>query len=850
VSKKDPPSAVKRTSLDQPTLAPSDLTGDSTDFELAKAGETIDIPNQIGDYRIERLIGAGGMGRVYLALHGRMERTVALKTLSASRMGDEKSIERFYSEIRAAARLLHPNIVTAFDAGEVDGIHYLAMEYVEGRTLSAIVAERGPLSVVEAVDVLRQTAQGLLYAHRAAIVHRDIKPGNLMQAAGNVVKLLDLGLATMAADSRGKLESGRLIGTVEYMAPEQLDAADRADARADIYALGATFYFLLTGRTPYEGELLEQVRGHREGLVPDLCAVRQDVDVRLDHVLRRMMAKRPQDRYASLSELLEDLDHWRSSEGSWLAGYGSETAHAETPTNGGDTTSTASSDVIGIDLGMFYGCAAKANPTGELVALNAGGHGKPLLRLALASDKDQLVIGDRALDYRTRHPERVTHCLPLYIGQAIVQRRVAEECCPPEVLLALMLRRLSANAWTDKAPPRAAAITVPSCYDQIHRRSILQASQVAGMHEVRLIDRSIAAAQAVLMDRFTKDPRAITEVPRNQLVVCITGNTTEVVLLRRVGGRLQQLAIAGTWHTGMLSWQQKLVDLASEQCVRKYGFDPRRSLSDASELQVACERALNQLLLHASAPVQFVAGHKERELEVSRDALFAVGREWLDEFRAMLEHVRHDEPIGEEPIHECITVGLMAKMPPVRKILRQAVGADAQFLSLERTDLARGAAVAVAGELPGRSGIPLPPQFCTPHDLGVVVNGTKGTKKRVLPIVPKGTVLPARTNRKLTSGLEGKQPSTLNVVESIGWNATNWRSLGSHRLPRPQTAMPVEIGFEVDSNGLLSIRVRDPGTGHTDRLPPLPSPTLSRTDIAQWHDWLDGLDASRSGVFS
>lgn len=854
MSETDPPSnepaSGQRLINEQPTLAASDATNDAGDFDLHAA---VDIPQEIGEYRIERLIGSGGMGRVYLAMHGRMERIVALKTLAAERMGSDKSIGRFYSEVRAAARLLHPNIVTAFDAGEAHGFHYLAMEYVDGPTLSTIVAESGPLSVPVAVDILRQAATGLLYAHRASIVHRDIKPGNVMRAPNNVIKLVDLGLATVGADARDQLESGRLIGTVEYMAPEQLDQADRADARSDIYALGATFYFLLTGQTPYEGPLLEQIRGHREGPVPDLCAVRHDVDVRLDHVLRRMMAKRPQDRYASLAELLEDLDHWQHGDPQRSGVLVVEQSIAETPTRFSDTTSTASSDVLGIDLGMFYGSAAKANPAGHIEPLFAGGNGKPLLRLAIGSRREQVFFGTRAMAYRNTHPHRVTHCLPLYIGQAIVERRVAGECCPPEVLLAMLLRHLAENAWTDQAPPRAAAVTVPSCYDQIHRRGMLQACQVAGMQEVRLIDRSVAAAQAVLMDQWTEDPASLSIEPQNQLVVCIVGNTTEVVLLRRVGGRVQQLAIAGRWHTGVLNWQQKLVDLAAEQCVRKYNVDPRRRLPDATALQIACERALNQLLLQSTTCIRFTAEDELRELDISRDAMFAVGHAWLSSFGEMLRQVTTDERLEGQPIHQCITVGLMAKMRPIRRMLQAAVGPQTTFVALERPDLARGAAIAVAGELPGRDGIPLPPLACTPHDLGVLVHGEQGDKKHVRPIVPKGTALPARTHRRLTPGQDADYPQTLSVAEATDWEATKWRSLGSHRLsPASQSSQPsaVELGFEVDSNGLLAIRMRDPASGQSDRLPPLPQPTLTPAEIHRWRQWIKNLGVFRGGVFS
>jgi hypothetical protein len=185
---------------DEPTreFSSSDGGSDSLQFNSTNAfgGE---VPDQIGDYAIRELIGAGGMGQVFLAEHTRMQRIVAIKMLPVERMADAAAIGRFYDEVRAASRLMHPNIVTAFDAGEDKGVHYLAMEYIDGHTLTDIVAKKGPFSVGEAASAIRQAALGLLHAHRAGIVHRDVKPGNLMRANDGTVKVLDLGLARISS---------------------------------------------------------------------------------------------------------------------------------------------------------------------------------------------------------------------------------------------------------------------------------------------------------------------------------------------------------------------------------------------------------------------------------------------------------------------------------------------------------------------------------------------------------------------------------------------------------------------------------------------------------------------------
>ncbi len=203
-------------------------------------------------YRVLALLGAGGMGAVYKAEHRLMERLVALKVMAARLLGNAAMVERFRREVKAAARLAHPNIVTAHDAEQAGDLHFLVMEYVEGTDLARVVAERGPLPVGEACDYVRQAAMGLQHAHEHGMIHRDIKPHNLMLTPQGTVKMLDFGLARLAGEAGsqpgGGTAQGTVLGTVDYMAPEQADDAHQADIRSDIYSLGCTLYHLLSGR--------------------------------------------------------------------------------------------------------------------------------------------------------------------------------------------------------------------------------------------------------------------------------------------------------------------------------------------------------------------------------------------------------------------------------------------------------------------------------------------------------------------------------------------------------------------------------------------------------------------------
>ena len=242
----------------------------------------------LGEYLIEDKLGAGGMGMVFRARHRTMDREVAIKILSQSMSQDPVAIERFYSEVRATAKLMHPNIVTAFDAGcyraKDTQVHYLVMELIRGEMLSQRMTTAGSFSAQAVIDIVAQAASALEYAHSQGIVHRDIKPSNMMLTSQNVLKILDFGLAVLR-DRRNEdsvLKSSQIIGTVEFMAPEQINTPDRVDHRCDLYSLGATIFYLLTGRPMFQGELVQTALAQVHRKPQALYEVRSDVDIRLD----------------------------------------------------------------------------------------------------------------------------------------------------------------------------------------------------------------------------------------------------------------------------------------------------------------------------------------------------------------------------------------------------------------------------------------------------------------------------------------------------------------------------------------------------------------------------------------
>jgi serine/threonine protein kinase/CheY-like chemotaxis protein len=268
----------------------------------------------IGNYQVLDRLGAGGMGTVFKARHRRMKRVVALKLLSRSVAQSEKFVQRFQREVEAVAQLSHPNIVMAYDADEAEAGHFLVMEFVNGRDLASEVQQRGPLPVAEAVDCITQAARALEYAHGQGIIHRDIKPANLLRDMSGDVKVADLGLARFSdqfsrhEEMAALTQAGSIMGTIDFMPPEQALGLTNLDHRADIYSLGCTLYFLLIGGPPYPGPTMMAILlKHREGPIPSLRSARGDVPAALDELFRRMVAKKPEDRPASMSEVVGGL---------------------------------------------------------------------------------------------------------------------------------------------------------------------------------------------------------------------------------------------------------------------------------------------------------------------------------------------------------------------------------------------------------------------------------------------------------------------------------------------------------------------------------------------------------------
>jgi beta-lactam-binding protein with PASTA domain/predicted Ser/Thr protein kinase len=261
-----------------------------------------------GRYQVVRKLGAGGMANVYLAEDQELGRRVAIKILNDRHAGDEQFVERFRREAKNAAALSHPNIVSIYDRGEAEGTYYIAMEYLDGRSLKELIVQRGPAPVTVSVEYARQILSALRFAHRHGIVHRDIKPHNVLVDAEGRVKVTDFGIARAGASQM--TEAGSIVGTAQYLSPEQARGTD-VDQRSDLYSLGIVLYELLTGSLPFNGDTPVEIAMKHLSTIPEApSAKRPEVPRDLDLIVTRALAKDPDDRYQSAEEMDADLERF------------------------------------------------------------------------------------------------------------------------------------------------------------------------------------------------------------------------------------------------------------------------------------------------------------------------------------------------------------------------------------------------------------------------------------------------------------------------------------------------------------------------------------------------------------
>ncbi|MFM8892233.1 MAG: serine/threonine-protein kinase [Planctomycetia bacterium] len=302
-------SAAAREDVPDATVISSRPAGEVRQTSVAEIGRSLE-GRSLGPYRLERFVGGGGMGAVFRALDTTLDRIVAVKVLSRQQSDDEEMLRRFRNEAQSAARLDHENIGRVHAVGTDDGWHYIVFEFIEGTNLRDVVQRDGPFGVARTIDVTIQVADALEHASQRNVVHRDVKPSNIIITPGGRARVVDMGLARLhhMAGEQDLTVSGMTLGTFDYISPEQARDPRSADVRSDLYSLGCTMFFMLVGRPPFaEGTMVQKLLAHQQDSPPSIESLRPDVPKRLGEILTRLMRKEPDDRYQRPADLMADL---------------------------------------------------------------------------------------------------------------------------------------------------------------------------------------------------------------------------------------------------------------------------------------------------------------------------------------------------------------------------------------------------------------------------------------------------------------------------------------------------------------------------------------------------------------
>ncbi len=808
----------------------------------------------IGEYILLDCIGVGGMGEVYRAEHRTMKRQVALKLLGQSIAHKPDVIDRFFQEIRAVARMMHPNIVTAFDAGTQNGTHYLVMELVDGELLSCRVNSTGLFSTQEAVSILYQAAQALDYAHNQGIIHRDIKPNNMMLTKDGTLKILDFGLAQLERPSAEKTGRKRFMGTVEYMSPEQIEDSERVDSRSDLYSLGATLFYLVTGRNMFDGDPLQIAWAQRNERPPALYDIRSDIDLRLDAVFQRLVAKQPESRIPSARALIEAIEQLGLHESRTSTDDRFRFAFAHLPVGERPTRQVASQSTVskslcavGIDLGMIASTVGFYESTLGLKICDQVGGGQHL-RNMIWSDAEQIVVGAEALALRQSHPDKIFHSLQRWIGLKRVERPLINKFVPPEVLVATILRQLLMGVQSQVPEATQAVVTVPGCYDQLHRQSIAIACKIAGVELLQLLDKSLAAALSWI-DMNSRISTPTSADPRTNpklLVVHLGGGGLDASVIQVQGLNAIQKSVCGSPKLGSLRWHNRLAEYLAEQIQQKTGQSIREDLVAATRLQRTVEITMERLAKSPRIDVRFDWQKHSIQEQFTPARLVELAPALAKSVQSVVLQSLKSANTQPNEIGEVLLIGSLLTMEPVKKLVAALMPSRVPITNVPKTDLSRGAVLHAQQLLPFATvNIATPRAIgCVANDLGLLVTDPRTQRQQPRALLVRGAELPVAESRSVRPRLDSKS-HILQIVEASSIDANTWMKLGAidaaEAFPNRPANESMQLQLSVNESGLLSTTLNRLGGKQYMTVAPLSDATVPQDAISNWRDWLQSV---------
>lgn len=803
-----------------------------------KAGSLV-----LGNYVLLDRIGQGGMGTVYKARHRWMQRVVAIKVIEVPEVNESGEIrKRFQREVRAAARLSHPNIVTAFDADQFGETFFLVMEFVEGRDLATEVAQQGALSVAKSVACILQAARGLGHAHAQGIVHRDIKPRNLLLADSGLVKILDLGLAR-SIDSQLRIDDSHsidpsqglgVLGTVDYMSPEQAEDPSQVVAQSDLYSLGCTLFFLLTGHAPFERESwFDTLVAHQSQLPPRLSEYRSDLPAGLQEVLDKMMAKLPCDRFASMTELIDALTTFDTDSDFQLRDdlldesepdQGSETRIFDSnllkSIQAGSKVSIADTQpiplfrgvVLGVDLGADSLRMATLDKDRKPASIPNVDGSLATPSALFVTPKQEVLTGIEAfsaIEHDARHGlERVSNLL---VDPATI-RPIYGQRVPAEVALSLLLSRIKSDARARIGASTLTLLSTPHAYDDRQRVALLDAARLAQLTEPALVDELSAAALAYLY----LSPHFSDSIPADGahwMVVQIGACNTAIGVMQMHRPVVKTLATLADSALGGRQWDQALIDYAADAYQKRFGHDPRKSLQCSLVLGRRCEAAKRALSREQEVQIEVQGDEGAARVQMTRTRFQRHTAPLVSRLTELCRHALSRAGLEWSDLDRVVLSGGATRMPTIRRTLAQLFGKEPKSIPFPDESLAMGAALhALSMSANGHLQSPLSVQPIPYWSLGIILPSASGERNVFSEIMPSGVPLPASAAKTFRLRKAGAQTVSLILAQAAPSPLSERRILGRLIVRVIDSNLPAGTPIELRFHQLADARIGVEGT--------------------------------------
>jgi molecular chaperone DnaK len=795
---------------------------------------------------IKRRLGVGGMGEVWLARQVSMDRDVALKILSPKLTGTADFIDRFRQEVKLAGKLNHPNIVTAFHAGDESGLYFLAMEFVDGVGVGDRLRIDRFLPEKDALGITRQIAEALAYAwNKFHMLHRDIKPENIIVDGDGKARLMDMGISKTVDQKLGLTMPGAMIGTPYYMSPEQARGDVDLDARSDIYSLGSTLYHLVTGQVPYDAPTATAVLvKHITEPFPPPQKVNPAVSNACAGLLEAMMAKKPEGRQQTWEQVIRDIDLV-------LGGRAPDTRRpppGESTIMPAQTRLISLADVrdavaaaapshekaklrigsppaktginVGIDLGTTYSEIAYMTESGrvEVIPNNEGGLSTPSV---VFFDDQEVLVGQEAARAALLEPDRMAACFKRNMGQDRYERKVNRQDMRPEALSAVVLKKLKQDAESKIGPIASAVITVPAYFDDTRRKATQDAARIAGLEVSAIINEPSAAAiwycyQAG--DQLKKDAKI--------LIYDLGGGTFDVTLMRVVGpNEFVTIATDGEVKLGGKDWDARLIDHVAGEFVRQAGFDPREDDVAYQELVQRVEEAKRALSKRASVSVPLSYHGQSLRITIDRNMFRDMTSDLLLRTQTTMELLLAEVGLAWRDIDRVILVGGSSNMVMVREMIEKvsghkpdsnldldlsvAFGAAVYSASLHARREPEGAVyhADVANRL-----IAMEHRNVNSHSLGIEIENPETCEPENHVIIPRNTPIPCR--RSAVFGLSAATDAggvnlAIDILEGEARNPEACIHIGTCRIENLPGGLPegspIEVTFSYSEDGRIHV---------------------------------------------